>query len=71
MGSKHRQAEQEGVETKLNGYITYCLQLSIFFLGVKCLVLICRSVQVSKKSSWEFVGELSNTIRKNQGHEKK
>ena len=31
----------------------------------------CRSLQVSKKSSWQFVGELSNTVRKNQGHEKK
>ena len=33
-------------------------------ITLKCLVLICRSVQVVKKSSWEFVGELTNTIRK-------
>ena len=49
--------------------------LSTFFLGVKFLVLICRSFQVSKKSSWQFVGELSNTTCvlncEKQGHEKK
>ena len=42
---------------------------------VKFLVLICRSFQVSKTSSWEFVGELSNTTCvlncEKQGHEKK
>ena len=47
------------------------LQTKLFINSVKCLVLICRSVQVAKKSSWEFVGELTKTIRKNQGHEKK
>ena len=42
---------------------------------VKFLFLMRRSFQVSKKSSWEFVGELSNTTCvlncEKQGHEKK
>ena len=46
-----------------------------FFLWVKFLFLICRSFQVYKKSSWEFVAELSNTTCvlnfEKQGHEKK
>ena len=71
MGSKHKHdkkrslrkvSKQEEVVTKLNGHITCCLQLKMFFLGAKFLVLICGSLQVSKKSYWEFVGELSNTI---------
>ena len=47
----------------------------ILFPGVKFLVLNCRSFQVSKKSAWEFVEELSNTRCvlncEKQGHEKK